>query len=328
MDKSQLLTFIRDMARAGILSRNEVNRAFDEGAGSTVVGQDKTMMKRNINIAQVLYTIGGLVVLLGIIVLIVQNWEGLPGIAHIAVTLGASIALYISAALLNARDSSKPISRVFYVLSMILLPLGLAVTFDEAGLNVSGFTLNWIIAAITFVVAMASFYVYRWSMFLIFSALSATWFYYAFLGQIIDNNPALYGYDMYQYLTMALGIGYLCVAYFFEKNTNRQSLASLFYAAGLIAFLGSALALSGFWELIYIGFVFIVIMMSVYIRSRIFLRIGALFLMAYILKITGKYFADSLSWPLALVLAGLMLIGVGYLTYYLNKKYIGSGQIA
>jgi hypothetical protein len=49
--------------------------------------------------------------------------------------------------------------------------------------------------------------------------------------------------------------------------------------------------------------------------------------MGYILKITGEYFADSLSWPVALMVAGFALIGVGYFTFYLRKKYFSKSAL-
>jgi hypothetical protein len=66
-----------------------------------------------------------------------------------------------------------------------------------------------------------------------------------------------------------------------------------------------------------------VILLSIWLKSKSFLVFGALFLMIYILKITSEYFTNSLGWPLALVLAGLLLIGIGALSVWLNKRYLG-----
>jgi len=44
--------------------------------------------------------------------------------------------------------------------------------------------------------------------------------------------------------------------------------------------------------------------------------------MIYIMKITSEYFSHAMGWPLALVLAGLILIGIGHYTYNLGKKYV------
>jgi hypothetical protein len=86
--------------------------------------------------------------------------------------------------------------------------------------------------------------------------------------------------------------------------------------------LGAGLSLGGFWDILYIGLVFGVILLSVYLKSRAFLIFGALFLMAYLIKITGEYFADTIGWPIALIFAGFAVIGVGFVAYYINKEYI------
>ena len=76
-----------------------------------------------------------------------------------------------------------------------------------------------------------------------------------------------------------------------------------------------------FWELIFPGLALATLFVSVPLKAKSFLTFGALFLMSYILKITAEYFTSGLGWPLALVLAGLMLIAVGYLYVFIKKKY-------
>src|SRR5262249_40735983 len=101
------------------------------------------------------------------------------------------------------------------------------------------------------------------------------------------------------------------------------------YGLGVLAFLGGALALGNwephqnvFWELIFPGLVFGVIFLSVHLKSKAFLTFGSMYLMGYILKITAEYFKNGLGWPLALILAGFLLMAVGYYSFYLNRKYI------
>lgn len=81
-----------------------------------------------------------------------------------------------------------------------------------------------------------------------------------------------------------------------------------------------------FWELLYPVIAFGIIYFSVYLKSRVLLIFGALFLIGYILKLTGEYFTSGLGWPLALVLAGLAVMLVGYYTVRINKKYLKSAQ--
>jgi hypothetical protein len=55
------------------------------------------------------------------------------------------------------------------------------------------------------------------------------------------------------------------------------------------------------------------------------LIIGTGALVVYIFKITGEYFADSLGWPLALIVAGFAMIAIGSLFVRLNRKYKALG---
>ena len=77
-----------------------------------------------------------------------------------------------------------------------------------------------------------------------------------------------------------------------------------------------------FWELIYPVIIFGALFTSVYIKSKSVLTMGTIFLMIYILKITAEYFSTGLGWPLALVIAGLMMIGAGYMSITIKAKYM------
>jgi hypothetical protein len=128
-------------------------------------------------------------------------------------------------------------------------------------------------------------------------------------------------------MTMAAGFAYLLIGYAFDKSENEcGELSPWLYKFGLVGILGAGLAIGGVWDVLYVGLVFAVILLSVYLKNRSFLWFGGVFLMFYIIKITGKYFTEGLGWPFALVLAGMMLIAVGYFTSYIGKKYIAKNE--
>jgi uncharacterized membrane protein YczE len=52
-----------------------------------------------------------------------------------------------------------------------------------------------------------------------------------------------------------------------------------------------------------------------------------LFLVAYLIRITAQYFSNITGWPIALIFIGIVIIGLGYLAIYINKKYIKSAVI-
>jgi len=125
-------------------------------------------------------------------------------------------------------------------------------------------------------------------------------------------------------------LSYLFFGYYFS-STKQKDLSGVLYGFGNLFFLGAALALGGwkpsqniFWEMIFPGLVFAVLLLSVHLKSKPFLTFGTIFLMAYILKITGEYFSGTLGWPVSLMICGIALIGIGYYAFSLNKKYLSS----
>lgn len=147
---------------------------------------------------------------------------------------------------------------------------------------------------------------------------------------MVGGGPYFDDWKFHEYRVLVASIAYMLLGYAFSKN-ERAPLQGFLYSFGILGFLGAALTLGGwepnqnvFWELIYPGFVFGALFLSVHVKSNAFLTLGTLFLMAYILKITSEYFSSGLGWPLALVIAGLAMIGVGYMSLSLKKKYLSA----
>lgn len=316
MNKDTLLANIREALQTGIVTRADIEMLW--GGRTDIVKE-----KKGINISQVLYFIGGVVVFIGIIVLVATNWEVLNTFTKILVTLGSGIASYIAGALFNRYDSFKRIGAVFFALSMLLIPFGLAISFDEGGIDLTS-GVQATIALIMMCITGLSLWIFKKNIFASFLIASGTWFYYSFATTILDNNQYFSEFNFYAYLTLFAGLSYALISYGISRGSNeqRKELCGGLYSIGLIAFLGAPLAIGGFWDLIYIGLVIAVAFLSVHMKNKIFLRLGALFLMAYIIKITGNYFTDSLGWPLALVIAGIVLMAVGYFAHHVSKKYI------
>lgn len=317
MDKYTTLASLRQHVASGEITRPEVDEVFRdvrEVKGPT-----------QISFSQVLYYIGAGIVLIGIFILVAQNWMEFNATARLLVTLGSGIAAYIVAALFMQRQTTKQIAPAFFLMSAILIPIGLGVLFDKAGYDIGGSGIQVIISLILTALYSLSYYVYRKNVLMLFIVAFASWAFFAFSNLIIGESPLARNWHLYSYLIMALGIGYMIIGRSFEK-TPRGQITGVLYFFGILGFLGGAITLNGFWEVIYAGLALGAILLSTYFRSRSFLVFGSLFLMGYLIKITVKYFGDSLNWPLALVLAGLMLIGVGYFTFYLNKKYLSNNE--
>ena len=120
-----------------------------------------------------------------------------------------------------------------------------------------------------------------------------------------------------------IGTSLLCIAYALN-NSRHAAIAPFWYFIGSVCLLGSvfdAVEHTPF-ELAYLGIVAFMIFLSTFVRSRTLLLVSTLAMLCYIGWFTEENFADTLGWPLALIIAGLALIGLGSMAVKLNNKYI------
>ena len=125
---------------------------------------------------------------------------------------------------------------------------------------------------------------------------------------------------------MVIGASYLLLAHAFRNGWNKN-LTEVLYFFGITGFLGAAFSQvfdSVPWQMLYFIIVIGGLALSVYMRSRSILIISTFFLIVHVSYITGKYFADSLGWPISLVILGFVFIVLGYVSVNINKKYIAN----
>src|SRR3989344_2497343 len=97
--KEEILQTVRLMAAQNVISKAELDAAYDAGSGI----KTDAVVAHKIGISEILYYIGGAIVVLGIAILLAQNWETLGFVAKLLATLGAGVAAYI-VGLLFQRD--------------------------------------------------------------------------------------------------------------------------------------------------------------------------------------------------------------------------------
>jgi len=321
VDKVTLLEAVRDLAAAGELTEAEVIAAVREAADTRAA----EIAARSGRYSNLLYFVGGGVIFIGIVAFIAQVWDELGPFMHVVVTLGSGLAAFVSGVLLSWHGRLGAAGPAFFLIAALLLPLGMAVTLDEAGLDPERLGLQSLMALLLLASFLAVYRLFRSLSLLVFAIAYGTWAFFAVTGFLVGSDPRFAGREFFEYRTLAVGLAFMALGWAFSA-TDRGGLSGPLYAFGSIAFLGSALALSGwepsqnaFWELAFPGLVFGVLYLSVHVKSKALLTFGALFLGAYLVKITGEYFSDSLGWPLALIVLGLLLMGVGFLTFRLKR---------
>jgi hypothetical protein len=324
--KEEVLQYIKTLGEQKIVTKDELDLAYDSGTG---IKTDIVLTKK-LGISEILYYIGGAIVFLGIAILLYQNWSTLGFGTKVLATLGAGVAAYFVGVLFSRDERTETAGPAFYLISALVIPMGLYVVFDNAGFDASSYGSQSLISGILFVMYLLSYVVFRKNVFTLFSILFGTWLFFSLTSFMIGGGAFFDSWKFYQYRVLLAGLTYMLIGYAFSKN-EQASLSNFLYGFGILGFLGSALSLGGwepnqnvFWELIYPGLIFGALFLSVHIKSKSFLTWGTLFLMAYILKITSEYFSSGLGWPLALVIAGLSMVGVGYVSLSLKKKYLSA----
>jgi hypothetical protein len=156
-----------------------------------------------------------------------------------------------------------------------------------------------------------------------FVIADGTAFIYLFVEALVDGY-AYDHFDLYAYLTMVISISYFLTARSFEGTWNKE-LVKVLYFFGSFGFLSAAFSQvfdSVFWSLAYFIVTIGGVYLSIYLKSRLILAMSTFFLIIHVGYITGKYFADSLGWPISLIFLGFLFIGLGYGSVNIGKKYI------
>jgi len=338
MDKKQIVTFIDEQLATGKISREDLLTLANNGIPQSI--DDNSVLVSNSSniphkhkeesskkIINTFYAIGAIITLGGVVVLIGQNWTEIGFIGRISVTLGISLMTYIGGFLLN-KPSQKAISQVMFIISSALAPLASYVLLNEANIN-----FEW---PFTFYTALAMFGLFGYALWasknnvlVLITIGFASWSYYSVILKFFETDNG--SYDVLKWATMLLGFSYILIAHGYESMSasigtsdekEKKVVRGVLIGFGTLAVLGSGIFVGGFFDLIFIAFIFAAFYGSVYLKSPSMLTFGALFLMAHIVKLTSEYFVDSVGWPVALIIIGFLIIGVGYMTYNLNKKYI------
>ncbi len=335
MDKQQVISFIQSQLSAGSITQQDIlNLTAVPSAQPTqtqVASSPQTTPPlveehSSKNLTNIFYGIGGVIVLTGIGILVGQHWNEIGFVGRVLVTLGISALTYIVALLLNS-PSQRVVSQVLFVISAVLAPMGSFVVLDQAQLL---FDINYqiLVSFVLFIIYGLALLISKRSILILLAVGFITWTYYAVLFKIFDVS--LFNSDFFKWAGMLAGLSYILIGYASQASSpdivhERRSVSGMLYWFGTGAILGAGITMGGVgspWDFIFIFVIFAAFYASVFLRSRGILVLAATFLIVHIVKLTSQYFLNSISWPVALVVCGFFVMGVGYATFYLSKNYI------
>lgn len=328
-EKASLLENIRRLASRGIVSRSEVLDAYHRGkrdADQSGESVEPPAVESRGRFARSLYYLGGLIVFVGIALLLFQNWTELSRFAKILLTLGfGSVTLAVAVAL-DVLSMAERFTRAFYYLSGLVLPLGLFVTYHLFEFDIYAPGVVTQVTGLLFLAYLILLQFFDRTVLLSFVIVFGSWCYFGLTDWVFVFGQESPGVRFYYYRTLFVSVGWMVLARYTGRS-SRPVLSRTLWGFGNVAFLAAGFALGGWepgrhfaWELAFPFMVLFILWVSVSTGSRISLVVSSLFLIAYLTRLTTKYFQDSFGWPLALVLLGFGVMSIGSVTYVLYDR--------
>jgi len=289
-------------------------------------------------LSKLLYYFGTMIVILAFGWFAGITWEKLggKGIFGIAV-LYMSIFLMIGTILWRKRDLKVP-GGLFITMAVCMIPLAVYGLQQWAGFWIGDTQSqyldffhwrkgSWFLMEIATILGGCIALKFFRFPFITAPIYFALWFMSMDIVSLFFVNPAYDTTQVRSWISMIFGIAILIVAYITDLKA-REDFAFWGYLFGVITFwtgLTMINNVSGFDDLVYLLVNIGLILLSLILQRTVFLVFGALGVLIYLSTIYGKYFSNSVWFPVILSLAGLVIVFVG-IVYQINnnQKKIGS----
>ena len=333
MEKNQVIDFIKNQLASGNISKEDLlnisSVGLDQTQPSSISSEDSSK-ENSKKLMHIFYAIGAIVAVIGVCILVAQNWSEIGYGGRVFVTAGISLLSYVAAISIRNPEQSA-LSQVLFTISAALTPLSAYVLLGD---QLSDLIIQFATASMLFLVFGAAFLAVKRNILVLLTTAFASWAYVVIVLEMFGGDANFFWiFDIIKWAMMLLGVSYILIGYGFsslwpatsqQDEKERKSIVNVLYLFGTLMILGVGISIGGLFDLLFIGILFGAFYGSIYLKSKSMLLLGSLFLMVHILKITSKYFVGSIGWPVALMVSGFAIIGVGYFTYYFNRRFIKS----
>ena len=258
--------------------------------------------------------IGGIFVFAGIGVFISMFWDDFGSAARVIVTLGTGLVAFVMAVVCLTDKRYERAATPLFLMAALLQPTGILVMLQEYSSGGDAHYGMLFMSIFMLIQQGATFWAKRRTV-LAFSAILFGCIFFGTLFDLWDMNEKLIG--------IVIGSSILCVAYALQQSRH-LAIAPFWYFVGAVIVMWSVFEAveNTAFELIYLGLAALLIFLSTVVRSRSLLSVGTLAMLIYIGYYTAKHFANTVGWPIALVMIGIALIGMSALAVKINNKYI------
>lgn len=301
--RDQALTEIQSLVTTHNISQAELLSLFAPIAES----QSGGLLQR------VMIYIGGAFIFMGICVYIGMIWDDLDALSRVIISLGSGFVAFILGLFCLGDNRYIKASTPLFLIAAALEPTGLFVFMDEY-LPHTGDVIKAACVVFAFMTIQQgiAFSATRRTSLLFFSLL----FFYAFLSVFMDwvNIGAPQG-------PFILGISGLMVSWGLSR-TNHTSISPFYYfwASLITAAAAFDIFKNSSFDVLLIGVSAGLIYLSTITASRTVLTIGVLSLLAFLGYFTDEYFKNIVGWPIALIIMGLIMMGISVFAVKLGMK--------
>src|ERR1041385_2193525 len=120
-------------------------------------------------------------------------------------------------------------SLAFFRISALVSPIGLFVTFDKLGLDTASTSVELLVFVILFAIYLGSFYVYRKTIFTLFSIIFGTITFFLLVQWLIGSSfTYANSTKIFEYRFLVTGIVYCLLGYYFT-STSQKALTGVLY---------------------------------------------------------------------------------------------------
>lgn len=307
--RQEALSLISNLAREFSLGRDEIEAAIET---NPVTGEKQVSL-----LQKVLSYIGGAFIFCGICTYVGIVWDDLDSLSRVIITLGSGFIAFLLGLFTLGDPKFIRASTPLFLIAAALQPTGLFVFLHEymppSGdlAKASSFVFGFML-----IQQSLAFYARQRTSLLFFTLF----FFYAFLSafmEVVGIEP--------KPIVLTLGVSGLLVSWAINRTPHKAIAPFYFFFSGL--------AVTGIsfdyldntpLDILLIGIVAGMVYLSVQANSRTLLTVSILALLAYLIYFTDEYFKNMVGWPLAMVVIGLIMIGVSSYAVKLSRKMVRS----
>ena len=317
--RARALQQIVALAREHGLTSHDVSVALADQTAPALSTDTRSEKKEPDSRARVLIMrslgyLGGTFIFAGIGVFIALNWDSMNSAARVIITLGSGLAAFVLAVLSSREGRFDKATTPLFLMAAALEPTGMLVAFSEFGSGGDERLAVLVTCATVAAQFGATFMSIRRATVLFFTiAFGVAAWWTAF--DLLDVDDGL--------TALVLGSSLVLVALGVDRTVHRV-ITPPWYLVGSAACLGGLFDLveGTVLEIVFLfaaaGFVYL----SVVSHSRTLLFVATAALLAYTGWFTGQHFADSVGWPIALVIFGIVMIGLSALAFRIDQRYV------